>query len=148
MTTKLLLPHSAKKYGWLLFVPASLLGIFFLITGYEPQWLPFGPEIDGVMGSGKDLTLTAVAVAYIIGGLLVAFSREAFEDEYIAHVRLTSLQWALLLHFVLLLLLNLFSYGLNYLLYSAYSMYVIMLLFLARFHFKLHATRKAIQYED
>jgi len=39
MKTKLLFPHRFKRIGWLLLVPATVLGILYLFFDFEPNFL-------------------------------------------------------------------------------------------------------------
>lgn len=84
-----------------------------------------------------NLTFTVAGCAFIIGGLLVAFSQEVIEDEFIANLRLQSFQWAFLINYVVLFLLFVFVYGTPFLWAIIYQMFLILILFIARFHYLL-----------
>lgn len=147
MSSNLLLPHRWKAIGWLVLVPALLVGLFLTIRGYEADWLParvFAFWSDEIFEHAAffsfieaDLTVTLVGVAALVGGLLVGFSREPVEDEYIASLRLSSLLWAVWVNYLLLLLAFLFVWGLPFFNVMVYNMFTMLFLFIARFNLLL-----------
>ena len=84
---------------------------------------------------------------FIIGALLVGFSKEKQEDEYIAEVRLNALLWAVLVNYCLLLAAFVFVYGLSFLTVMIYNMFTVLILFIARFHIALYRNAKNISDE-
>lgn len=154
MTPKLLLPHKYKRIGWMLLIPAALFGLYMIVTGFETS-LVHGPAFallsDGIMESRKtftvirtDLTNTITGTVFLLGALLVAFSREKQEDEFIAGLRLNSLLWAVLVNYVLLLLAFLFVYGLAFMSVMIYNMFTVLIIFILRFHFILYQNTKTV----
>lgn len=149
MKTTLLFPHRFKAIGWILFVPSLLLGTLALIN--PDALLGIRMTVISVFGDGfasgflkpmtVDITYTLMGSLIIIGGLLIAFSREKFEDEYVAQLRLASFQWAVLVNYALLLVAFLAVYGINFLMVLPYNMFTVMLLFVTRFHYLLYRTR-------
>ena len=109
MSSKLLFPNKYKKIGWLLLIPATLLGIFMTATDFEISWL--NVKVFALFNDNQsfsfikdNLTNEVVGVLFIAGALLVGFSREKREDEFIANLRLSSLLWAVYVNYILLLL--------------------------------------------
>src|SRR5699024_10076420 len=82
-----------------------------------------------------DIVNTLIGVLFIIGGLMVSFSSERNEDEYIANLRLNSLLWAVLVNYLILLLMFLFIYGLGFLNVMVYNMFTVLIIFIAKFHY-------------
>jgi hypothetical protein len=154
MSNKLLLPHKYKKAGWILLVPSIVLGIFVTVTGFEPEWLDarvfsfFPGQLPGkyrVMGlTYANLASTIVGVLFIIGALLTGFSKEKNEDEFISNLRLSSLLWAVLVNYSLLLLAFIFIYGMAFLNVMIYNMFTVLLLFIIRFNYILYKNSKPV----
>jgi len=152
MRFKLLMPHRFKAVGWLILVPALAVGFYLTIRGYEADWLParvFAFWSDEIFEESAffsfieaDITLTLVGVAALVGGLLVGFSREKVEDEYIASLRLSSLLWAVWVNYLLLLVAFLFVWGIPFFNVMVYNMFTMLFLFIARFHLLLRRQPK------
>jgi uncharacterized membrane protein YczE len=157
METKLLLPSRFKKIGWFLFVPALLAGIYLTITNAEPHWLnarivclASGDFFNGASFFSKvdtNLANTIVGVLLIVGALLVGFSKEKNEDEFIAKIRLSSLLWAVMVNYLLLLFAFLFIYETAFLNVMIYNMFTVLLIFIGRFNYILYKNAKATAYE-
>ena len=157
MKTKLLLPNGYKKMGWIILVPSLIMGIVLLATNFEALGLRatvfaiYGDEIFGdtvIFGLLKTYVMpTLVGVLFIIGALLVAFSKEKREDEYIASLRLSSFLWAVLVNYLLLMFCFLFIYGGGFFSVMLYNMFTMLIIFIARFNFLLYRNSKTISNE-
>jgi hypothetical protein len=93
MKGSLLLPNSYKKLGWILFIPMLILSIFVIATDYQAPWLHakvfalssgfiFDEKARNGMFIDVELLNTILGVFFIIGALLVGFSKEKNEDEF------------------------------------------------------------------
>jgi hypothetical protein len=152
MINKFLLPNKFKIIGWILFIPATVLGIILTITGFQIDWLNakvFAIFSDGAIGKAHkfgfmetNVTNTAVGVLFIIGAMLVGFSKEKKEDEFIANLRLSSLLWAVAVNYILLFLAFFFVYGTPFLTVMVYNMFTVLILFIARFNYILYRNSK------
>ena len=157
MTQALLLPQRYKKIGWMILIPATIMGIILIIGDFETQWFStrvfaiFSDEIKSgqFVEGGKvfsfihtNITNTVVGVLFLIGAMLTAFSREKQEDEYIEKLRLSSLLWAVWVNYLLLLLAFIFVYGFAFLNVMIYNMFTILIIFIARFNYILYQNRK------
>lgn len=148
MKTDFLLPHQYKKYGWILFIPALFAGVLYMIYSYEPSFLDIQmPAIvdDPLLGDFRYFSLTStnamdliLSVAIITGGLIVAFSKTEYEDEYIAKIRLESLVWAIIVNYMVLIFCTLFLYGFAFLYALVINMFTVLIVFIGRFHWKIH----------
>lgn len=157
MTTKLLLPSRYKTIGWIILIPATILGIIISFTGYEANWLNanvFAIFNDAVFGKKQffsfiqtDITNTLIGILFILGGLLVSFSKEKNEDEYIAKLRLSSLLWAVAVSYLLLLLAFAFVYGTAFLNVMIYNMFTVLIIFIIRFNYILYKNSKTVSDE-
>lgn len=152
MKNNLLLPHKYKRIGWFVLIPALVISLFVLFLGYDAlEWKAtvFVLYSDEFMGESQsfawintNIVNTVLGVLLILGGLLVAFSKEKREDEYIASLRLTSLLWAVLLNSLLLLFAFLFFYGLIFINVMLFNMFTTLLIFIVRFNYVLYRDSK------
>lgn len=152
MHKQLLLPYRFKKLGWILLVPFAIAGIYLHIADYEPNWITtkvFAIYHDTLFNKDNNFTFietnitsTIVGIGFLLGCLLVAFSKERVEDEYIAGLRLSSLQWAVLVNYALLFFCFLFIYGMPFLTVMIYNMFTVLLIFIARFNYLLLKSKK------
>ena len=85
-----------------------------------------------------------VGVPFIIGALLVSFSKEKNEDEFIAEIRLSSLLWAVWVNYILLLVSFLLVYGSPFIEVMVYNMFTTLLIFIVRFNHLLYRNRKTV----
>lgn len=153
-----LLPYGYKKVGWLLFVPGLVLGLLALTV--NDQLLGLRLSVPALLADGigspsrlltiarPEITFTLAGTLVIVGGLLLAFSREKFEDEYVAQLRLASLQWAVLVNYSLLLLAFLTVYGTGFLMVLPFNMFTALVLFVARFEYTLYKNKKWAEHEE
>lgn len=157
MSQKLLLPNKYKIVGWIILIPSFILGLCLLIFGYEPGFLDakvlsiFPVQIFGDKEYFKmisvNLTNTIIGALFIIGCLLVGFTKEKNEDEYIAKIRLSSLLWAVFLNYSLLLIAFIFIYDTAFLSVMVYNMFTVLLIFILRFNYVLYKNSKLVSDE-
>ncbi len=144
----LLLPHKYKLIGWVLFVPsivALLIFIFFEIT-YTPTIMTFGFFGEGfITHSTRALTFGKIellpnltGILILAGGLLVMFSKEKTEDEYINQIRLNSLQYSVFLNYILLFFCIVFIHGFAFLHVMVYNLFTIIIIYILRFHYFIY----------
>jgi L-asparagine transporter-like permease len=152
MSGRLLLPNRFKLIGWYIFIPATIMGIILSFTGFEASWLnakTFAVFIDDLSGRDQmfrfietNLTNTIVGVLFIIGAMMVGFSKEKREDEFIAKLRLSSLLWAVWVNYILLFLAFLFVYGTAFFTVMIYNMFTVLIIFIMRFNYILYKNSK------
>ncbi len=152
MTNKLLLPNKFKMIGWVILIPATIAGILLTITGYEADWLSsrvfafFNEEAFGHTQFFNMITVnitnTLIGSIFIVGAMLVCFSKEKKEDEFIANLRLSSLLWSVWVNYALLLIAFLFVYGLAFFNVMICNMFTILIIFIIRFNYILYKNSK------
>ena len=163
MNTKLLFPHRYKKVGWLLLVPGLLLTIVSLIAMLFPndswtvkhlnflgesmlttKWIYISdfhkvlPLQTDFGFSGEDLMNEIIMTFVTIGFLLVAFSKEKQEDEYIATVRAESLIWGFYVNIIYFLIGIWLVYGGDFWTFLYWSLVIPPVVFLVRFHWFIY----------
>lgn len=157
MKSNYLLPHKLKKMGWFILIPATIFGFLTLIFEYEPVFLDCNMPsivIENVVGKTRyfkiennNLLNEIFAVLIIIGGIMVAFSKEKIEDEYIAKIRLNSLVWAVYINYGILLLAILLVYDISFLWVMIFNMFTILWVFIIRFNYKVYKLKLATNEE-
>lgn len=157
MSHKLLLPNKYKLIGWFLLIPSTILGLYLSFNnfnGFDITVKTFSLFSDELFGKTKfltfvqaDLTNTIVGVLFIIGALMVSFSKEKNEDEFIANLRLSSLLWAVLVNYFLLLIGFLFIYDLAFINVMTYNMFTVLIIFIIRFNYILYKNNKLVSDE-
>lgn len=154
----MLLPNRYKKVGWIIFIPMLILSVFVIATNYQAPWLHarvftlssgflFDKEPRNGMFDDVELLNTILGVLFIVGALLVGFSKEKNEDEFIASIRLKSLLWAVLVNYLLLIIAFLVVYELPFFTVMTFNMFTVLLLFIFRFHYLLYRSKAALTNE-
>jgi hypothetical protein len=154
MKNQLLLPNRFKKWGWALLLPAIILGTISFTNSYE--WLPLNITIPTLINEElmeptryfsltyTNITNTLIGLLFIAGALLVSFSKEKNEDEFIQSLRLSSLSWAVLVNYLLLALAFLFIYGMAFLQVMIYNMFTTLIIYIVRFNYVLYRNSKTV----
>ncbi len=155
MKTSYLLPHKYKKIGWFVFIPTAIIALITFFTNYKPDFLELKFPIfyyQNLLGYNKFFTTIEnnifdeiLSVLLIVSGIVVAFSKEKNEDEFIAKIRLESLVWAVYLNYAILLFTVLFFFSLTFLYVLMFNMFTILLFFIIRFHWKLAKLKKTLR---
>lgn len=154
MSHKLLLSNKYKKIGWCILIPATILGIVLMFTDFDG--MQFKVKVFALFAGeifGKDqpyfsfiytnITNTIIGVLFIIGALLICFSKEKTEDEFISNLRLSSLLWSVFVNYVLLLISFVFIYGTAFLYVMLYNMFTVLIIFIIRFNYVVYRNSKS-----
>lgn len=143
-----LLPNRFKKIGWLIFIPSLILGIISL-TGiinfpdislpvFYNSGFPLSSEESGLFKNTEiDLFPNLFGILIIIGGIMVGFSKEKIEDEYISSLRLKSVFWSLIASYSIILILFLTIFGSLFLTVMILIMFLPLVLYVFRFNYLL-----------
>lgn len=145
----ILLPHTYKKIGWSLFLPSLLLGLFFLIlpnTQFNSRIVTYGFFGNEMLSHSKpsfrfdeiELIPNLISILFLVGGLLVMFSKEKKEDEYINQIRLNSLQYSVFSNYILLFISFLFIHGFPFFQIMVYNLFTIIVIYILRFQFLIY----------
>ena len=147
MKSTYLLPYKFKLIGWILFTLGLIGGVVLLVNDYESEFLTtkvitvFNDSIFNNDNYGffkiieNSIFDEIIAIAIIIGGLLIGFSREKVEDEFIYKLRKDSLAWAIIFNYIVVMFAILFIYGLTFFHVLIFNMFLPLLFFILRFTF-------------
>jgi len=157
MKTSYLLPHKYKIVGWILFVIGLIVGCFLFFGEYETDALTInvlsifneGDIFGGKKGYFKivenSIVDELVTLAIIFGGLLVGFTKEKVEDEFIYKLRNDSLVWAIIFNYMVLVFTILFVYDFTFFHVLVFNMFTPLMFFVIRFNF---LRLKSTSYEE
>lgn len=146
MKTNYLLPNKYKKLGWILFILGILGGLYMYLTDFDSTEV-LKTKVLSIYDNQifKDSSFFKIiengvfdeicAILIILGGLLVGFTKEKQEDEYIYKLRKDSLVWALIVNYVILVVAILFVYDMTFFDVLIFNMFTPLLFFVFRFNF-------------
>ncbi len=148
MKTLNLFPNHYKNIGWIIFIPALILGVFSLTDLLQfneislPVFYNSGllslKEENGLFTRTYVSALPNVAgLLIIIGGALVGFSEEKIEDEYISSLRLQSVFWSLKITYLIVFVLILTVFGTLFFTLMILFMFLPLVLYVFRFNYLL-----------
>ena len=158
MKLKYLFPNKYKKIGWLILIPSAIIGLIILILEFEPNSLDFNVPaifIDELFGDkhffgivNNNILNEILGVLTLLSSLLVAFSKEESEDEYISKIRLESLIWAVYFNYAILLISFVLIFDLAFLWVMIFNMFTIFFFFIIRFNWQIYKLKKIAHYEE
>lgn len=158
MKLKYLFPYQFKKIGWIILIPTMLAGLSVIYLNYEPEFFRikvFALLNDGVFSKGKNFEFFTdnvfneiIGILLIISSLMIAFSRQKMEDEFIAKIRLESLVWATYFNYAVLILSMIFVYGISFFNVMTFNLFTILFFFIIRFNWELMKLKKAQSNEE
>lgn len=161
MKSKYLIPNKYKKIGWIVLIPSAIIGLITLYSEYEPSMLDFnlpalfidsplfansGGKLFGMVEN--NILNEIIGVLLIISALMVAFSKEKLEDEYIANIRLESLVWAVYINYGILLLSFIFVFDFSFFYVMVFNMFTLLLFFIIRFNWQVSNLQKLGSYAE
>lgn len=156
MKTQVLFPNQLKKIGWIILIPSAILGILILFEVVKFEFLDNAKMFAIFSKEVNSTTLRLVhnnfsdeffGILSIIGAVLVAFSKEKNEDEYIGKCRMESLVWATYVNYIILIFCMLFFFQLGFMYVMIFNMYTTLIFFILRFNFLLHQSKKSLTNE-
>jgi hypothetical protein len=152
METKLLFPNRFKKLGWVLFIIGLLLTIIIEIEIFPihlnnesviTKWttiksmhpIPFIEKSNNNGSREPENIVNELAMSFVaIGFILVAFTREKKEDEYISKIRSDSFVWSFYLYVMAILIAIWTSYSLDFIFVITWLVLLPPIIFVLRFH--------------
>jgi len=143
MQNNLLIPARYKVLGWILTLTFGILGFFCLFYDFKFDFLTSNKAenninniLSGIFQS-NNFTNEIALTGTMIGLLIVVFSKQKIEDEYISLLRLKSLQLSVLISYLILIILNFCFYGLDFFSAIFYNSFTVLVVFIITFQWKL-----------
>ena len=127
-----LLPPVCRRIGWVLAVPFAVVCLCVLFSqDFGLSWL----DEAGVVG----LTVAL---------LLISFSREWHEDEYIATLRSKAWVWAVYVSYIILIMGTVSIYGEVYLTFLFCNLFTVPVVFILKFRWMMYKLSKEGGHHD
>lgn len=139
MKTKYLFPNYFKYIGFIILVPSLFLSVLYILAS-DSSLAKFIYDISG----NSDMFAYIATMSALV---LVAFSKEKHEDEYIAQIRSNSLIFAVIAQNVLVIIATCALYGLHYLDFAIYTLLTTLLIFVVKFNVALCRFRNGCKKE-
>lgn len=150
-----LFPNGCKKIGWFILIPSLLFGVSALLFtdffSFENLKIPVFYNSGFFFGEAEekgffkkiyiDLAINISGSLILIGGMLVGFSKEKVEDEYISSLRLKAVLWSLVVSYSIIFILFITIFGTLFLSMMIVAMYLPLLLYNFRFQYLLFKNR-------
>lgn len=129
MKARFLFPYYFKFIGLGLFMVHVLVVLLWHADYHKGEARLFTPA---------HLFFLSTLLLMVIGLLMIAFSKEKIEDEQIAQLRLDSLQWAIYVNYMLIIITLAFTNGweINHILQV--NLWGPLLFFIARFRWMMY----------
>ncbi len=140
MTKEMLLPNWFKKIGWVIFIPAAILGLLICVSDFSLG--------DSLSETASRIMNNAALTGIIAGSFLVTCSRERIEDEMVGRIRLNALLSALYVNYALVIIAALVFYELRFLEVMIYNLATLPVLFLAIYEVCLWRFKHSAQDEE
>ncbi|EGN57908.1 hypothetical protein Premu_2554 [Hallella multisaccharivorax DSM 17128] len=148
-----LLPNRCAAIGWCIFIPMLILGILQLCgtsfiddDSVSFRTLNIGIELfsaNHIISWTRTGMLNEITICLLLVSLyMIAFASERQEDEYIEHLRLSSLVWALRVQTILVIISTWFVFGITYLVLMEVFMISTLIIFIVRFRYLLYRSRR------
>ncbi len=158
MKSTALLSNKFKIIGWIFLVLGFLFGIWYLLQGEKYDFFEtnvFAITYGGIIGKynftgwiENNILDEISSLLIILGGLLVMFTKEKNEDEFIASLRLNALSWAVIINYAILIVSVFFVYDMPFFWILVFNMFTILLIFILRFYWLLNQASKKVRYEE
>jgi len=141
-----LFPHQYKKIGLMVLIPSIIFGIWVIITDFSPGFLDIKIKFllsdNPISSLNNNLLNELLGVLIILSGLVVAFSREKIEDEFIEKIRLESLVWSVYVNYILLFLAIVTLYSFDFFFFMTCNMFTLLIFFIVRFNWQISKLKK------
>lgn len=126
----LLFPRQFQALGWLLFVPAFILGVLIINNMID---------CDGTL---ETVLNDAAIIGITIGSIFIVCSKEKCEDEMIRSIRLASLLNALYVYGIILIVAVLLINGIAFAQFMAINLVLLPLIYFVVFRFEIYRYNK------
>ena len=140
MKTRFLFPYWCRYLGYALFLIHIPVVLLRKMIGFD---LPGQHMDDGGLLSPHHIFFMATTLLMALGLFLAAFSKEKIEDEQISQLRLDSLQWAIYLNYILLIISLVLSSDTEHILFL--NLLVPLVFFIIRFQWKLFQNNRMLK---
>lgn len=134
---QLLFPRGFRIAGWIIFIPAAIMGILFMCG-----------VTSGLSGVAETLYYDVTIIGMALGAVFIVCSKEPKENEMTHSIRLTSLLKSFYVYMVVLVVCTLFVNGTAYLDFMAANLVLFPTISVVIFRCDIHRQNKLGQNKD
>lgn len=115
------------------FVFTTKVPMFSLVHDklFEPNHTYFGWE-------SRNIEKELLGITLIVSALVIAFTKEQVEDEFIQSLRHQALQWSIVVSYIAVIIGVLIFYNLDYVTFSSWALLFPLASFILRFRYLLY----------
>lgn len=155
MKRLILLPHTFRRIGVVIFAIGAAVGLLMTPDGYNgwPSYLlpadTSSPLFATLASDGMTRLLNNIAIIGLcVGSVFIACSRERIEDEMTGAVRLNALLTALYVNTTVTVIAALALYNLTFLYFMIWNMITTPLLFMLIFRWRMWRINRTADHEE
>lgn len=156
MKSNFLFPNRFKRIGLFFLIPGILIYLYhevFHSNMFGPEFLNLSVPVflDGgkfISLSEKNIFNGIIGVLVLIGSLMLAFSKEKLEDEFIEKIRFESLVWSVYVNVILILFSFIFFYDGIFFWAMIFNLFTVLWFFTIRFNWKIKRLKKTFKYDE
>ena len=145
-----LLPNKFKRTGLFSVIPFGALCLYTLISGELefdclswPCLSMFDSDKVSLLSISKTDPINEIGMLSLLVSLcFIALSREKDEDEMTGQIRMESFVWSFWMTAIIFAIGILFLYGIPFLYFSFAAIYLVFLLFIAKFNIEMSKVRR------
>lgn len=126
----LLFPHRFRLIGWLLFVPATVMGVLCYLNLY------------GYSGVSEIIANDAIIIGIALGALFIVCSKEPKEDEMTRSIRMAALLNSLYVYVALLVTSTLLLNGLAFWYFMVANLVLLPIIYVIVFRLEMYRYNK------
>lgn len=136
MMKNLLFPTEFRTVGWVLLVPAIILGILIYCG------------VISCAGTIETILNDAVIIGITVGSIFIVCSKEKHEDEMIRSIRLASLLNALYIYAIILIAAVLLVNGMAFIKFMIVNLVLMPFIYVVVFRLEIHRYNKMSEDEE
>jgi hypothetical protein len=137
MKSRFLFPYWCRYLGWALFL------VHIPIVMFRQQLGFYSHSPGESLLNSEHLFFMATTLLMAIGLFLAAFAKERIEDEQISQLRLDSLQWAIYVNYLLMIVSLILSNDTQHILFL--NLLVPLVFFIVRFQWKIFQNNRLLK---
>lgn len=132
----ILLPRFFMPIGWVIFIPALIMGALVLL------------DMLSSCGSISGIVNDSIIVGIALGALFIVCSRERVEDEMTRSIRLSSLLNSIYIYVILLVTCTILLNGADYEKFTTLNLVLLPIIFVWTFRVEMHRYYKMCENEE
>ncbi|WP_419700322.1 hypothetical protein [Mucilaginibacter sp. NFX135] len=149
MKSRFLFPYKSRFIGYVLifaYFPVMIAKKLFY-HGYMDHGVHINPPENPSLFTPDHAFNVMATLVVTVGLLLLAFSKEKFEDEQIIQLRLDSLQWTMYFTYILFILIVIFANSIVLVHVVGINLWLLLVFFIVRFRWVIFRLNQSVKAE-